>query len=218
MLTSPFPKEIAFSVVSAGDMDGFTLSPEEEALLRGAKSELYRRNFRLGRAAAREALYSLGFSEIVPVVRNQTGAPEWPKGFIGSISHKDGIGVAAVGKTDGIKMLGIDLECITGSNSRIKDRIKDRVAHERELPFLESQGDIGVIMLFSAKEALYKALSPVHRRFIGFKDVWLDWSEKDNLFTAHPASKEVEYLFSSPVKIGIERLEDLILASVVVYH
>ena len=48
--------------------------------------------------------------EIVPILKGRDGEPIWPFDIVGSISHKDAIAVAAVGKKKRYKGIGVDIE------------------------------------------------------------------------------------------------------------
>ena len=50
--------------------------------------EKRRREFSAGRTCARQALRELGCAD-APIVHNQNGAPLWPPGIVGSITHSN---------------------------------------------------------------------------------------------------------------------------------
>ena len=54
--------------------------------------------------------YRLLQKEIVPILKGRDGEPIWPFDIVGSISHKDAIAVAAVGKKKRYKGIGVDIE------------------------------------------------------------------------------------------------------------
>lgn len=103
-----------------------------------------------GRVAARQALLRCG-AESTGISRHRSGAPVFPAGFYGSISHTDGIAVAAV--TDEPRLVGIDIE--TASIPSSFDRLLVRSPIERELV---NDPKIGRRGIWSAKEAAFKAL------------------------------------------------------------
>src|SRR4051794_10899097 len=57
-----------------------------------------RREFALGRACARAALKGLGHGDAV-IGKSANGAPIWPDGIIGSITHTASYAAALVGET-----------------------------------------------------------------------------------------------------------------------
>ena len=84
------------SVDTFEDRDDAWLFPEEAALV-GKAVERRRREFTTGRACARRALCLLG-APVGPLLHGQRGAPMWPTGVVGSITHCDGYRAAAVGR------------------------------------------------------------------------------------------------------------------------
>ena len=42
--------------------------------------------------------------------RHESGAPLWPEGWVGSLTHSAGWGAVAVARTESIRAVGIDLE------------------------------------------------------------------------------------------------------------
>src|SRR4051812_19673514 len=72
------------------------LAPLEERLVASA-SDKRRRDFALGRACAHQALAALGFDDGAIAIR-QNGAPLWPTGVLGSITHTHGYAAALVGE------------------------------------------------------------------------------------------------------------------------
>src|SRR5260370_38373827 len=84
------------------------LFPAEEAAVAGA-AQKRRREFAAVRACARRALTSAGF-EPGPVPRGSSGAPVWPPGVVGSMTHCDGYRACAIGRADAYAAIGIDAE------------------------------------------------------------------------------------------------------------
>lgn len=164
------------AVESFGDIPEATLFPEEEAVISGAL-ESRRREFATGRACARAALARVGQSAVA-VVPGPGGAPQWPEGIVGSISHCAGYRVAAVAPATAVVSLGIDaepdeplpnhgmLEVIASYDER--DRLGQLAA--------TTPGVSWDRLLFSAKESVYKAWFPLTQRWLGFEsaDVVID--------------------------------------------
>ena len=109
------------------------------------------------------------------ILKDEYGRPMVPPGFLGSISHKDNIGVALVAE-DGedtyliTKGIGIDIE----KSSTIKSRIERKILtpNEREnLGNLEGiSRDEEVLLRFSLKESVYKAMHPLINQYVGFQE------------------------------------------------
>jgi 4'-phosphopantetheinyl transferase EntD len=73
--------------------DPQVLHPSELPLIAGAGIKR-QQEFCSGRFCAHQALDRLGYHDI-PLLADQYGAPVWPCGITGSISHSGGIAVAA---------------------------------------------------------------------------------------------------------------------------
>jgi 4'-phosphopantetheinyl transferase EntD len=111
-----------------------------------------RRDFALGRACARAALAGLGHGEAV-IAKGDDGAPLWPSGIAGSITHTDGYAAALVGNR--FAGIGIDAERVGGVTPDLWPRLFTSAEQER----LRAEADPlrAATLLFSAKEASYKA-------------------------------------------------------------
>lgn len=150
---------------------GVFLYPEEEAVITRAV-EKRRREFTAVRACARQAMEKLGVPP-QPVLPGERGAPRWPEGLVGSMTHCDGYCAAALVRADELASLGIDAE----PHDRLPDGVLDTVALPTEQTRLRglSHSHPSVYwdrLLFSAKESVYKAWFPLTGR-------WLDFLEAD---------------------------------------
>ena len=115
-----------------------------------------RHDFALGRACARAALAEMGHGDAV-IPKGDDGAPLWPEGIVGSITHTKGYAAAVVGESRNFAGLGIDAEQVAGVTRDLWPRLFTTVEQER----LEAQPDpqLAATLFFSAKEAGYKAWS-----------------------------------------------------------
>lgn len=147
------------------------LFAEEEALLVNAVGKR-RREFTTGRACARAALAKLGVSP-VPIPRGDGGAPRWPPGIVGSITHCDGYRAAVVGRITELATVGIDAEPDLPLEDGVLSLIArpDEVDRVGELTRLSPGGPSWDRLLFCAKEAVYKAWFPLTRQWLGFEEV-----------------------------------------------
>jgi 4'-phosphopantetheinyl transferase EntD len=147
------------------------LFPEEEALIERAVPKR-RREFGTARHCARQALAALGFAP-APILPGVRGAPRWPAGVVGSITHCAGYRAAAVAPAVRMAALGIDAE----EHAPLPDGVLRVVSIDAERPRLDrlAADEPGVCwdrLLFSAKESVYKAWFPLTGR-------WLDFAEAD---------------------------------------
>lgn len=127
-----------------------------------------RAEFLAGRIMAKAAQVALHLTP-AQVGFGEDRAPAWPPGVTGSISHARGLCACLMSRklTWG---LGIDVEAIAeGSALRA---IRTQVLDPAEAEWLATQGAadpaIEATLLFSAKEALFKALYPRVGRHFGF--------------------------------------------------
>ena len=114
------------------------------------------------------------------------GAPQWPEGVTGSITHCAGYRAAAVALTRDVVSLGVDaepnetlpnhglLELIALDEERV--RLADLTAR---MP-----GICWDRLLFSAKESVYKAWFPLTKRWLGFESADILIDPRAGTFTA----------------------------------
>ncbi|MFD6420513.1 4'-phosphopantetheinyl transferase superfamily protein [Streptomyces sp. NPDC060198] len=110
---------------------------------------------RAGRTAAAAALRRAGCAT-TSVGRRRSGAPVFPRGYAGSVSHTHGLAVAAV--APGAPGVGVDLEF------RLPEaRLHRFLLDDTERALLWPDGDRERLRrLFAAKEAAFKALTECH--------------------------------------------------------
>ena len=199
MIASPFPEEIGFSCCSTEEARRYKLDPEEESLLQAASNELYRSQFRAGRIAARHALEQIGM--IGPVLRGSRREPLFPDGSVGSITHSAEYSIAAAASCSAYLGIGIDLEL---RDRQLTHDISEVVCHKRERSWCEEKSDektLRSLMIFSSKEALFKAVYQLYGSFFGFQEAHLVWNKKSSHFVA-------ELLFQLPADLAhVKNLE-----------
>ena len=166
-MTALMPESVPIGMAFPGSTVR-SLLPDETANLPLTAGVARRNDFQLGRAAASDALRQLGF-EAATVPRATTGAPEWPEGVIGSISHADGLALAAVARAEQLSALGIDIERVPDDTDAL---LHSDVLTKFEHAWCGSNGE-RAIQIFSAKEAIFKAIYPSCRRVVGYEEVEL---------------------------------------------
>ncbi|MFJ7772032.1 4'-phosphopantetheinyl transferase [Streptomyces sp. NPDC097107] len=154
------------------------LYPEEAALVARAVAKR-RREFTLVRSCARRAMEKLGVPA-QPVLTGERGAPRWPAGLVGSMTHCDGYCAAALVRATDLASLGIDAE----PDGPLPDGVLPTVSLPVEAERLRRLADErpGVHwdrLLFSAKESVYKAWFPLTGE-------WLDFLEADIEISVNP--------------------------------
>jgi enterobactin synthetase component D len=146
-----------------------TLAPAERARAFELPPGPRRRSWTGGRAAMREALARSGLVA-AGVPADDRGAPVLPSGVAGSITHKERI-AAAIVAFEARARVGVDVEMDVARSHDIAPRVL-RDAERDELAALDADARAREVLLrFSAKEAIYKALDPFVRRYVGFDEV-----------------------------------------------
>jgi 4'-phosphopantetheinyl transferase EntD len=182
VLQDLLPSSVVTAEAFADDL-GEPCFPGEEDLVATAVDGR-RREFVTARRCAREALARLGFGP-APIRSGPRREPVWPAGVAGSITHCAGYRAAAVARVTDVVSLGIDAEPHAPLPSRVLPAVTTPGDREH-LADLAAQ-DPAVHwdrLLFSAKEAVYKAWYPVTRRWLGFEDASLTVDRVRGTFAA----------------------------------
>lgn len=183
----------AVGVERFDDPPGATLFPAEAALVATAVPKR-RREFTTVRYCARQALTRLGLPP-VPLLPGELGAPQWPEGVVGSMTHCPGYRAAAVAGATRLHALGIDAE----PDEPLPAEVSGLVLRPEEAAMTDELRRTGPAvhwdrLVFSVKESVYKAWFPLARRWLDFDQasvmVW-----PDGRFTAR-------LLVSGPVVAG----------------
>jgi 4'-phosphopantetheinyl transferase EntD len=175
------PVEVA--VVTAWTEVETALFPEEELAVSRAV-EGRRREFATGRACAREALVRLNLPPQAIGVRD-TGAPRWPDGVVGSLTHCRGLRAAAVARAADFGAIGIDGEPNQALSAEALRAIGLPVELERVRQLRwQAPGICWDRLLFSAKESVYKVWSPLTGAKLGFEDAEIAFDPSAGSFFA----------------------------------
>jgi 4'-phosphopantetheinyl transferase EntD len=147
-----------------------TMFSIEAAAVANAVAER-RREFGTVRYCARKALLQIGVPA-VPLLPDVDGAPRWPVGVVGSMTHCAGYRAAAVARSDELVGVGIDAE----PHAALPHEALDLVLRDEERARLRALADGRPDLhwdriVFCAKEAVYKAWFPLTRRWLDFADV-----------------------------------------------
>ncbi|GIJ28487.1 4'-phosphopantetheinyl transferase [Micromonospora qiuiae] len=169
-------------VESFSDPDGAMLFPEEEAVIAKAVQKR-RREFTTVRDCARRALGQMGLAP-APILPGVRGAPVWPDGVVGSMTHCDGYRGAALARSAEIATIGVDAE----PHAPLPDGVLGAIAlpGERTRTAALAADQPAVCwdrLLFSAKESVYKAWFPLTGRWLGFDEADIELAP-DGTFVA----------------------------------
>lgn len=126
-----------------------------------------RAEYLAGRYAARQLLQEVGCNGVVATGSDR--APIWPTGWRGSISHTETWAIAILAPYNFSIGLGVDIETfrpeimreITTAFTTPDER---DVLGASRLPF-----ETALLIVFSAKESLFKALYPLVQQIFGFE-------------------------------------------------
>lgn len=134
-------------------------------LANGSDSFALKRKYEFvaGRICAKKVLTELGHSDFI-LKSGDKRQPIWPKGIVGSITHNKYFAICVASKQ--LRCLGVDIEEII-DNERLEKLQSQFVSKEEEV--LNITPEIGTL-IFSTKEALFKALFPIVQEFFGFMD------------------------------------------------
>jgi len=143
------------------------LLPGEARSIR-ARQPAMRRASGAARWIAHGLLADMGISDFA-ILRAPSGAPVWPEGMTGSLAHDDEMAVAAVAPLSSIGSLGIDVE----PAQPLPDDILALVATPADRAEAADRHLAGRI-LFSAKEAVYKAVFQLDRQVLSYEDITVD--------------------------------------------
>jgi 4'-phosphopantetheinyl transferase EntD len=158
------------------------LFPEEWACIRTAVAKR-RAEFGTARVAARRALAVLGLpaTSLPPAA---SGAPQWPPGIVGSITHTDDYCCVVVDRCPPTRSVGVDVERLRPLDAGTINIIL--TADERR--WLDAQPAAArqelALLFFSAKEAYYKCQYPLSGRMLDFQDVQLEIDAAGGRFEA----------------------------------
>lgn len=178
-----FPAYVATAELME-DVDEALLYRDELALIADAAPKR-RREFAAGRVCARRAMADLGLPP-QPITRSADRDPVWPDGVVGTITHCSGYRAAAVAHATQVRAIGIDAE----PHAPLPDGVLRLIATPHEINVLRGlvslRDDVHWDrLLFSAKEAVYKAHFPLHRARLGFLDVAVTVDATAGTFVAH---------------------------------
>lgn len=118
----------------------------------------------------RTLLDSVGLDQNIVPSRMPDGQRGWPPGFVGSLAHKNTLVLSTIAKTTLLSNLGLDVERIEVCNDTLEHVVAPQEALPQGLSYREA-----LTVVFSAKEAVFKAQFPTTGRRLSFADVFIRW-------------------------------------------
>lgn len=158
------------------------LAKEERAAIEKAVAKR-RREFSTGRMLVKRALEISGMLQQPSyILQGADRGPIWPSGVVGSISHTDTVGLAVVAPASDVIGIGIDVEAA----NRVSSKLAKLILTDREQRQVgrSSKAVRDLSFLFSAKEAVFKAVNPSVGLMIDYRDCELSWSAGSPSFAA----------------------------------
>jgi 4'-phosphopantetheinyl transferase EntD len=176
---------------------------EEERLAIDGASERRQREFAAGRACARHALALLGLPPVAMPVA-ETGAPVWPDGIVGSITHKGAYRAAAVAFAGDLSGLGIDAELDAPLPAGVLERIASPAEIETVKSLLrEKPGTPWDRLLFSAKEATIKTCRGLGLTLAGVREVAVRFDTSGSTFAAFAGAEGLPITGAWTARLGL---------------
>ena len=171
------------AVDTTTDASEDSLWPAERAVLQRAVTKR-RVEFATVRVCARAALAELGVPP-APILPGPRGAPGWPAGIVGSMTHCAGYRAAAVASDQVAASIGIDAE----PHGPLPAGVLEAIARPEELSWL---AELAVSeprvhwdrLLFSMKESVYKAWFPLTGSWLDFDGASITVEPAAGAFTA----------------------------------
>lgn len=187
VLRDLFPAGVVIAAGEPGALQG-TIYPQEQVLAPTAVAGR-RQEFKAGRLCAHRALALLGMGGR-PVPVGYGGAPLWPAGVTGSISHCTGYCAAAVAYKSRWRGIGFDIEAVSSVDPSLWQYIctPEELRQLQALPEAQRQPIAAVI--FSAKESVYKCHYPLAGQWLDFSDVIVRVDLRQGRWTARIATAE----------------------------
>jgi 4'-phosphopantetheinyl transferase EntD len=144
--------------------DELALLPEEMSAFTGSVLKV-RRASGAARIIARQLLSRFGQAPCA-IPRSTGGMPIWPDGIVGSLAHESTVAVAAMARQRDFLSVGIDIE----PAGALDPDLLNIVATVKERERIQDDPYRGRL-LFSVKEAIYKAVYPLDGTFLDHHDV-----------------------------------------------
>ena len=199
-----FTEDVCCIVAKIADLAGYPFDPLEDACIPLAIDKR-RIEFHAGRRIARIAMSELGVeSSTIPVGTNRE--PVWPSPVTGSISHNQTYVGIAMAKSSDYQSIGFDLE----NHHSVTDAMRKHVLTPDELDTILDKA-LDPTFYFSSKEAVFKAVFPIHREFFSFTDVHI--RAQGARFTARSCNKRLNFAPTIERGLGKTRLCENYLAN-----
>ena len=129
------------------------------------------------------------------VPRGPGGERLWPSTLVGGLTHKGALVLGAVALGGQVHALGIDLERHVPSDVEIQGVVAPEGLPSGVTPAL------GTVLVFAAKEAVFKAQYPRTQELLNFADIRLRWSPRSD--TSEPYMADCERFADLQVRLTV---------------
>lgn len=205
------PEGVLIAEMAPADADPSSLPLPERGLIERAVQHR-QQEFAAGRILARGLLGHAG-AQIDALLRDADRVPTWPQAIIGSITHCRSLCAVAVAPRAISAGVGIDVEPARPISEELHAMILREAEHSRIDALPPALRPLGAILVFSIKEAVYKAIYPERRHFLDFQQVEIAFDGDDG-FVAEVLVPEASFPGLSRIS-GRYRVADGHIASAV---
>ncbi len=167
------PDAVRVAEMLPADADPALLLPDEARSVERAV-EKRRREFAAGRLLARELFAQMTSNEAVrsaSLLNDANRVPVWPAGIVGSITHCRSLCAVATTHAAHSAGIGLDVEPAEPMNEELEQYVMRDAEYARLDVLPQEVRTLGSLLVFSIKEAVYKAIYPIRRRFLEFHEV-----------------------------------------------
>lgn len=206
------PDDVLIAEMAPADADPSALPLPERGLIERAV-EHRQQEFAAGRILARGLLRHAG-AQIDALLRDADRVPTWPQAIVGSITHCRSLCAVAVAPRALSAGIGIDIEPARPIGEDLHAMILREAERSRIDALPPALRPLGAILVFSIKEAVYKAIYPERRHFLDFQQVEIAFTG-DEGFVAEVLVPEASFPGLSHIS-GRYRVADSHIASAVV--
>lgn len=173
-----------------------------------------RKEFSTGRQFAMQAQRTLGVPPAF-VEHAEDRSPRWPADLMGSISHTDTLALVVLMRKAQYAGMGVDME----EANKVTEPIAQMVLTAREQEALRELQHVRnpEAIIFSGKEAIYKAVNPLVGLMIDFTEVELDFDlQQPGSFRARYVGPNQENRLLESGQGWFEYYEDHVVTSFVI--
>jgi 4'-phosphopantetheinyl transferase EntD len=178
MLFRPLlPSSVLLAEMPPDRADPAQLRPAEYRLIERAVPKR-QREFAAGRVLAHSLFGELNVT-VPALLSDADRVPMWPEAIIGSITHCGSLCAVAIAGVATSAGIGIDVEPARPLSDELLPQVLRPGEYGQLMALPPSLRPLGGILVFSIKEAVYKAIYPRRRVFLDFNQVEIAFEGED---------------------------------------